>query len=154
MMKTKIMHSTVQINKVKNSRLFTNAILVYYYDEIHVYKFIKSSLLIRYFTFRCNSSMLINNNGHVLVASLIKQNVIGIITSLNLITVHLKQFWYSTLLYLVPINTMSSNTKLLIKNSNFQNNYALNLIKSRSAVKILLQLSHFRVVMQFSSNFH
>jgi len=35
MMKTKIMHLTVQINKVKNSRLFTNAILVYYYDALH-----------------------------------------------------------------------------------------------------------------------
>ena len=61
-----------------------------------------------------------------------------------------------TLLYLIPINTVTSNAKLMISNCNFQKNYAVYLIKSKSEVKMLWQLSHYIVIVatNISSNFH
>ena len=61
-----------------------------------------------------------------------------------------------TLLYLIPINTVTSNAKLMISHCSFHKNYAVYLIKSRSKVQMLWQLSHYIVIeaTNISSNFH
>ena len=61
-----------------------------------------------------------------------------------------------TLLYLIPINTVTSNAKLTISHCSFHKNYAVYLIKSRSKVQMLWQMSHYIVIeaTNISSNFH
>ena len=60
-----------------------------------------------------------------------------------------------SLFYLVPINTLFTNAKLIISNCNFQQNYAFNIIKSRSRVQMLWQITHYIVIADtnITSNF-
>ena len=60
------------------------------------------------------------------------------------------------LLYLIPINTISSNAILIVRYCNFYQNYAFNLIESSSEVTMLWQLSHYMVIeaTNISSNVH
>jgi len=52
----------------------------------------------------------------------------------------------STLLSIVPINTLLANVKLTVKICTFQQNYVAQLIKSNSHVRVLWQMSHYIVI--------
>ena len=60
------------------------------------------------------------------------------------------------LLYVIPINTVTSNAKVMICNCSFQQNHAVYILASRSEVQMLWQLSHYIMIKatNISSNYH
>ena len=157
------LHYNVTI-KIMNSRFcnFYNSSVFHYYGESCGMN-IRNSVIMR-------NCQICNNNGSELqqLILIVVHNRGSILNSnqticdrhYNNITIINSSFFNnsnaSTLLSVVPINTVLANVKLTVKFCIFHQNYGAQLIKSNSHVRVLWQMSHYIVIWStnMSSNHH
>ena len=98
--------------------------------------------------------MIFNNNGHSVI------NNLECVRHRNIILYNNCTFSNNSdviaILFVISINTIPANAKLRVRNCTFKQNYAVYVIKSRSEVQMLWQLSHYIIIeaTNISSNRH